>query len=138
MPRRLTLVVCAAVVVVACAPRKSGPQLQGAWAPDSAELGGGPLPVASFAGAILHLTDTTYDFGNDTGTVKLLAPGTPAMMDVLGRAGPNAGRTIPAIYRLTDTTLTIAYQLAQGGARPAAFTTAKGTQELVVRYRRMP
>lgn len=138
MLRRLTLVVCATVAVVACAPRKSGPQLQGAWAPDSAELGGGPLPVASFAGAILRLTDTTYDFGNDTGAVRLLPPATPAMMDIMGRAGPNAGRTIPAIYQLTDSTLTIAYQLAKDGARPTAFTTAKGTQELLVRYRRMP
>jgi uncharacterized protein (TIGR03067 family) len=124
-----------AFLLVACT--RSGPRLAGAWAPDTAELGGQPLPVAAFNGAILHLTDSTYDFGNDTGAVALLPPSTPAMMDVTGRAGPNAGRVIPAIYQLGDSSLTIAYQLGTG-PRPTAFAPAKGTQELLVRYRRMP
>jgi len=44
------------------------PTLAGQWTPVSAELAGQALPVASFGGATLQLTDSTYEFAGDTGT----------------------------------------------------------------------
>jgi uncharacterized protein (TIGR03067 family) len=113
-------------------------QLAGVWAPDSATLGGAPLPIPAFNGAKLNLTDTTYEFGGDKGIYVLPASGTPSAMDITGREGPNAGRTIPAIYQLSGTTLTVGYQLDKAGARPTDFTSPAGTQILVVRYQRVP
>ena len=75
--------------------------------PVSAELGGQTFPVANFGGAILRLTTDTYEFAGDKGTYSVLSKGSPARMDIRGREGPNAGRTIPAIYALAGGQLTV-------------------------------
>ncbi len=113
----------------------SHPSLAGRWAPQSAELGGVAFPVASFNGAMLVLTDTSYDFAGDNGSYMLLSATTPAAMDIHGSAGPNAGHTIQAIYQLVDDQLTICYQLG-AGARPGGFTSPKGSQVLLIHYKR--
>ena len=58
-------------------------------------------------------------------------------MDIHGQKGPNAGRTIRAIYALEDDQLIVCYQLGTG-ERPDGFETPKGSQVLLVRYQRMP
>ena len=118
--------------------KSAGSQLAGVWAPDSATLGGAPLPVAAFNGAKLNLTDSSYEFGGDKGAIVLPGSGTPAPMDIVGHQGPNAGRTILAIYQLAGTSLTVGYQLDKAGARPADFTSPTGTQVMVVHYTRVP
>jgi uncharacterized protein (TIGR03067 family) len=112
------------------------PTLAGQWTPVSAELAGQDFPVASFGGATLRLTDSTYEFAGDTGTYAVLSTKSPGKMDIQGQAGPNAGRTIPAIFELSDEQLTIGYQLGSG-ERPIEFTSAQGSQILIVQYRRM-
>jgi len=57
-------------------------------------------------------------------------------MDIRGREGPNAGRTIQAIYELAGEQLTVCYQLGSG-ERPSEFKSAKGSQVLLVRYLRV-
>jgi uncharacterized protein (TIGR03067 family) len=128
-----------AIVLAACvsAPPKP-PSIVGQWAPASAELGGQAMPVAAFAGATLRLMADTYEFGNDKGSYAVVATSPPAKMDVLGQEGPNAGRTILAIYEVTGDQLTICYQLTRTGARPAEFKAPMGSQILLVRYTRVP
>ncbi len=134
---RLLLACGAAVLVAACAGARVSPAaLAGVWAPLSAQMGGRDLPLSFFEGATLHLGADSYEFAGDRGSVTYLPRSQPARMDILGREGPNAGRTIPAIYALRGDTLTICYQLGQG-ERPAAFATTAGTRLFLVRYRRV-
>ena len=124
----LTLV---ALVLADC----SRPSLAGRWVPQSAELGGVAFPVASFNGATLLLTDSSYDFAGDKGSYTRVSSTSPAAMDIHGSEGPNAGRTIQAIYQVAGDQLTICYQLG-AGARPGAFASPKGSQVLLVHYKR--
>jgi len=138
MHRRVAVLVSTLIIGGCMSPQAGGPKLAGTWAPDSAMLGGAPLPIPAFNGAKLHLTDSTYEFGGDKGSIVLPSSGTPAAMDIIGHEGPNAGRTILAIYRLSSNSLTVGYQLDKGGARPADFTSPAGTQVMVVHYSRVP
>jgi uncharacterized protein (TIGR03067 family) len=116
--------------------RSGGPALAGNWKPVSAELAGKDFPVANFAGATLQLTDSTHEFAGDKGTYVVLSTKSPAKMDIRGQSGPNAGRTIPAIFELSDEQLTIGYQLGSG-ERPIEFESPPGSQILIVEYRRI-
>jgi uncharacterized protein (TIGR03067 family) len=111
--------------------------LVGAWAPQSAQLGGAELPIATFQGANLNLTADTYEFAGDKGSYVLVNTSTPTRIDILGKEGPNAGRTIQAIYELKDDQLAVCYQLGTG-ARPTTFESPAGTQVFLVRYQRVP
>jgi uncharacterized protein (TIGR03067 family) len=136
--RRLLPVLLVSLVLAGCAgTRNAGPTLAGRWSPVSAELGGKDFPVANFAGATLALTTDAYDFAGDKGSYAVLSRTPPARMDIHGQVGPNAGKTIPAIYELTGEQLTICYQLG-AGERPSEFKSAAGPQVLLVRYRRAP
>jgi uncharacterized protein (TIGR03067 family) len=134
MTRRLLV---SSLMVLALAGCKGGASLPGHWVPESAMLAGKDFPVADFDGATLQLTENTYEFGGDKGEIVLPPKHTPAQMDINGREGPNAGKTIPAIYELKGDHLTVCYQLG-GGERPATFESPKGTQVLLVHYKRMP
>jgi uncharacterized protein (TIGR03067 family) len=137
MTRRLLTGLLVALALTACAHiPATRSTLAGQWAPQSAELGGQVFPVASFGGATLQLTADTYEFAGDRGTYATVSTNPPARMDIRGRQGPNAGRTIQAIYRLASDSLTVCYQLGPG-ARPSDFTSAGGSQVLLVHYKRV-
>ena len=140
MHRRVLLAVFV-LVIAGCAgapPRIAAPPtLAGEWEPVVAELGGKDFPVAGFQGVMLRLTADTYEFGSDRGSYTLPPGDAPAPIDVRGIDGPNAGRTIPAIYEFAGDKLTIAYQLGSG-PRPATFQSPIGSRVLLVRYRRIP
>ncbi len=125
-----------ALTLAGCSGAPPAPTLSGRWTPVSAELGGQPYPITNFGGAALQLTMDGYDFANDKGTYVVLTRRPPAQMDIRGQQGPNAGRTIPAIFDLTRDDLTICYQLG-AGPRPADFTSPKGTQILLIHYKRV-
>jgi uncharacterized protein (TIGR03067 family) len=133
--RLLGLLVAVALAACSCT-RTTGPTLAGHWTPHSAELGGQEFPVTNFGGATLQLTADTYEFAGDKGTYAVLSNSPPAKMDIRGRVGPNAGRTIQAIYELAGEQLTVCYQLGSG-ERPSEFKSAKGSQVLLVRYQRV-
>ena len=95
-------------------------------------------------GAILKSISLTLDHGQydvsvggapDKGTYTLDATSDPKGMTVTGTAGPNAGKTYPAIYELKGDTLRICYDLS-GAKRPAAFKSMAGTQLYLVTYTR--
>ena len=143
MIRYLLVVIALGVALAGCAGKKAAEEvftLAGLWKPVQAELGGEDLPVSTFGGATLELTPGTYAFAGDHGTYELLARllsrRSAGEMDMHGRAGPNAGHTIPAIYDLNDDELKICYQLGDG-SRPKEFATRKGARVLYVRYKRV-
>ena len=112
-----------------------GAALSGEWTPVSAELGGKDFPVANFRGASLHLTESAYEFAGDQGTYVVVSAAPPARMDIHGDSGPNAGKTIPALYQVNGDQLDIVYQLGPG-IRPRDFKSPAGSQILLVHYRR--
>jgi len=59
----------------------------------------------------------------DQGTYTVEADG---HLTLAGMIGPNAGRTIPSIFKFAGDTLSICYGL--GGTRPKKFTTQGGEQ----------
>jgi uncharacterized protein (TIGR03067 family) len=127
----------AALAFAACtSTRTPDPTLAGQWEPENAELGGKVFPVANFGGANLQLSMDTYEFAGDKGTYAVLPTSSPARMDIHGLEGPNAGRTIQTIYKLTGEQLTVCYQLGSG-ERPGEFKSATGSKVLLVRYKRV-
>lgn len=136
--RPILLSLSIALALFACSGDQSAASsLIGTWAPQSAQLGGAELPIAAFGGSNLNLTADTYEFAGDKGTYSLIGTAKPAQLDILGQDGPNAGRTIPAIYELAGDQLTVCYQLGEG-ARPTTFESPAGTQVFLVRYQRVP
>jgi len=57
-------------------------------------------------------------------------------MTITDTAGPNQGKTFPAIYELKGDTLRICYDLS-GAKRPTEFKTVAGTQLYLVTYTRV-
>ena len=112
-----------------------GAALAGEWAPVSAVLGGKDLPVASFRGAKLRLTEHAYEFAGDQGTYDVVSLAPPARMDIHGEVGSNAGKLIPAIYQVNGDKLDISYQLGPG-VRPHDFTSPNASQILLIHYQR--
>ncbi|MBS0457017.1 MAG: TIGR03067 domain-containing protein [Proteobacteria bacterium] len=144
MNRLLVAALSLSLLVAPCAARRMstvdpdvppGAQLVGQWTPTSAQMGGKDFPVAGFNGATLAMTERTYAFGNDRGSYTITYTGTPARMDIHGEQGPNAGKTIPALYLLSGNALTVSYQLGPG-VRPKDFDSPAGSQILVVHYQR--
>src|SRR5690349_9378008 len=96
-------------------------KMQGNWKPVTAELGGKPFPDDILKTMKLVVTDGKYTVTvgeqTDEGRVKLDPTKKPRAVDIVGTKGPNQGKTIPAIYEFTDTTLRVCYDLS-GTARP--------------------
>jgi uncharacterized protein (TIGR03067 family) len=119
--------------------KADGQKIQGTWKPVTAALGGKPFPDELLKTMTLVLTDGKYTVTvgelTDEGTVKLDPAKEPRAMDIMGTKGPNQGKTILAIYELTDTTLRICYDLS-GKARPNEFKTKADTQLFLVEYKR--
>jgi uncharacterized protein (TIGR03067 family) len=119
--------------------REDGKKMQGSWKPVTAELAGKPFPDEVLKVMKLVVTDGKYTVTvgeqTDEGTVKLDVAKSPRAMDIVGTKGPNQGKTIPAIYELTDTTLRVCYDLS-GKARPREFKTQADTQLFLVEYKR--
>ena len=113
--------------------------INGIWLPSAAELGGEKFPDEVRKTMKLVMDDGKYTVtvgtNPDKGTVKLDPSKKPKEMNIAGTEGPNKGKTIPAIYELTDDTLRICYDLS-GKARPSEFKTAKDTKLFLVTYKR--
>jgi uncharacterized protein (TIGR03067 family) len=117
----------------------SSDSLQGRWTPTTAVLGGNPFPDQIRASISLVIDGdrytTTVGPATDLGALVLDPSASPASMDVRGTEGPNAGRTIPAIYECSDDTLRICYDLS-GVQRPTTFESPAGTMHFLVTYTR--
>jgi uncharacterized protein (TIGR03067 family) len=109
--------------------------VEGVWEIEAAEMGGQPLPVAAFQGGKLKLKAGKYEFLNDVGEYVTGKEGGRETMDIIGTKGPNAGKTIPAIYETGEDRLKICYDLSCE-ERPTEFKTAKGSRQFLATYRR--
>lgn len=110
--------------------------LEGIWQPLYAELGGEEAPKMMLEKMEIELTAGKYAvrFGGltaDHGTYTLDAEG---HLSLHGVAGPNAGRTIPGLFKFAGGALSICYGL--GGVRPEKFATGKDTDLYLVNYTR--
>ena len=76
-------------------------QLEGAWVPIAASVAGSRMAVDELR--VRYLLNEELR---------------PATMDIVGRSGPCAGRTLLAIYELRGDELTVCYDL-EGRERPA-------------------
>lgn len=113
--------------------------VQGNWRPIKAELAGQPMADAVLQSISLKLDNGKYEVfvGDkpDRGTYTLDSAATPKGMTIIGTAGPNSGKTFPAIYELNGDTLRICYDLS-GAKRPTEFKTVAGTRLYLVTYNR--
>jgi len=119
--------------------KDDGKKMQGTWKPATAELAGKPFPDEVLKTMKLVVSDGKYTVTvgekTDEGTVKLDPAQEPRALDIVGTKGPNEGKTILAIYELTDATLRVCYDLS-GKARPKEFKTKAGTHLFLVEYQR--
>lgn len=73
--------------------------------------------------------------GRDAGVLRFAPEGIDVALDLVGMSGPNAGRTIAAIWRVEGDVLELCYDVG-GGPRPTMFASVAGSTCLLVRYRR--
>ena len=103
--------------------------LEGTWAPVSASVSGKELLVAELRVKYLVLDGHDYNIVDrsnqvvDRGEYLVNDRARPWTIDIVGRDGPNAGRSMLAIFELTDDRLTVCYNL-EGGARPGSMQAA--------------
>ena len=113
--------------------------MEGTWLASAAELGGEKFPDEVRKTIKLVIGDGKYTVtvgkNPDRGTVKVDPSKKLKEMDIIGTEGPNKGKTILAIYEMTDDTLRICYDLS-GKARPSEFKTSKDTKLFLVTYKR--
>jgi uncharacterized protein (TIGR03067 family) len=114
--------------------------MQGEWVPVKWELGGSPTPPTTMSAMRLTLKGDQYEFvegpSHDFGRFALRPGQIPKQMQISGVKGPNAGRTIPAIYHVYRNRLTICYGL--DGHRPHTFRSPKKSMVLLVVFSRRP
>jgi uncharacterized protein (TIGR03067 family) len=139
-----SVLVCVCVASVALGDdsaraKEDGKKMEGSWKPVTAELGGKPYPDEILKTMTLVLADGKYTVTvggqPDEGTVKLDPAKEPRAMDIVGTKGPNQGKTVLAIYELTDSTLRVCYDLS-GKARPKELKTKPDTLLFLVEYKR--
>ncbi|EEF59013.1 TIGR03067 domain-containing protein [Pedosphaera parvula] len=138
------LYICLAVAAslnafAAGSPDDDAKAVQGNWKPAKAELAGQPMAEEILKSISLKLESGKYEVfvGDkpDRGTYTVDSTTKPRSMTVTGTAGPNSGKTFPAIYELKGDTLRICYDLS-GAKRPTEFKTSAGTKLYLVTYNR--
>jgi uncharacterized protein (TIGR03067 family) len=109
--------------------------LHGVWQPIHAELDGTEAPLLMLEKTEVELADGRYTVrfdgvAADHGTFTVEVD----RITLCGVTGPNAGRTIPAIFKFAGEVLSICYGLS--GERPRKFSTAGGRQLYLANYQR--
>jgi|SRR6185369_9267112 uncharacterized protein (TIGR03067 family) len=116
-------------------------RLEGAWVPIAASISGKELVVAELRVKYLVLDGHDYsiiDRSNqivDSGEYLVNDNATPRTIDIVGRDGPNAGRSMLAIFELKDDQLTVCYDL-DGQQRPENMQVNEDQLLLSITYER--
>ena len=117
-------------------------RLEGAWLPVAAYVSGEVLPVTELRIARLMIRGSRYQILDnqqrvvDGGEVRLDTAASPPSMDIVGLEGPNAGRTLLAIYELSNDLLSICYDIEDGAERPRAMRPEGDQILLLITYAR--
>ncbi len=119
----------------------SPPGLQGAWVPVAASVAGQDLMVGELRVKYLVFDSGGYSIIDrtnqvvDSGEYLINDTVRPQTMDIVGRDGPNAGRTMLAIYELTGDQLTVCYDL-ESPERPTNMQPDEDQLLLSITYER--
>ena len=100
------------------------------------------VPVAELRIARLVFRGSRYQILDhqqrvvDGGELRIDASALPATIDIIGLEGPNAGRTLLAIYELSNDLLSICYDMEDGATRPRAMQPEEDQILLLITYAR--
>jgi uncharacterized protein (TIGR03067 family) len=117
------------------------PGLEGTWAPIAASVSGKELIVAELRVKYLILDGHDYNIVDrsnqvvDRGEYLVNDSARPWTIDIVGRDGPNAGRSMLAIFELMGDRLTVCYNL-ESGTRPDDLQAEAGQMMLSITYER--
>ena len=115
--------------------------LAGAWVPVAANVSGKELVVSELRVKYLVLDGRDYSIIDrtnrivDRGEYLVDETVTPRTLDIVGREGPNAGRSMLAIFDLSDDRLVVCYDL-DGGGRPLNMQAQDDQLLLSITYER--
>jgi len=116
-------------------------RLDGAWLPVAAYIAGEVLPVTELRIARLLIKAAGYQILDhqqrvvDRGEIRVDIAESPSSMDIVGLEGPNAGRTLRAIYEISNDLLSICYDM-EGADRPGAMQSEEDQLLLLITYAR--
>jgi len=120
-----------------------GAGLEGNWAPVAAEVSGQMLPIAELRVSRLSFEAGRYSIIDHADQVvgaghwQLGADVIPRSLDLLGDAGPNAGRRVLAIVALDADRLCLGYDLERD-VRPGSWRHEPEQLLLCITYLRQP
>ncbi len=114
------------------------PAYVGQWKAASAVVAGNAFPEPVLQSIELRLTKDTYEAlvgpTSDKGTCAVDAAATPGKMTIVGTEGPNAGKTILAIFEMVSPTeMRVAYDLS-GKEFPTVFESTAENNLYVATY----
>lgn len=115
--------------------------LDGTWLPVEARVSDQPIDVSELRVSRLVLDRGGYEIVDrtshvvDSGDYIVDATKSPNTMDIVGVSGPNAGRTLFAIFELAGDRLTVCYDL-ESGVRPRTMEPLADQLLLVITYAR--
>lgn len=112
----------------------------GTWHPVTAVMGGREFPKEVRESIVLKLDGDQYSVTvngtPDKGTCTIDASVTPHRMTIKGTVGPNQGKTLLAVFEISDKgLLRICYDLS-GKEFPKEFKSPSGTMQYLVEYRK--
>jgi uncharacterized protein (TIGR03067 family) len=116
-------------------------RLEGAWLPVAAYIAGDVLPVTELRIARLLIKSAGYQILDhqqrivDRGEIRLDSAANPTAMDIVGLEGPHAGRTLLAIYEISNDLLSICYDM-EGTHRPHSMQPEQDQILLLITYAR--
>jgi uncharacterized protein (TIGR03067 family) len=110
--------------------------LEGIWQPLYAELGGEEAPKMMLDKMEVELAAGKYTvrFGGETYDQGSYTVDADGHLTLSGTIGPNAGRSIPGLFKFAGSALSICYGL--GGTRPLNFSTGQDATLYLVNYTR--
>lgn len=138
----LTLVVLTLCLVpgIPVSADERASDLDGIWHPMTAVLMGQELPQEVREGIVLKLAGDQYTVTvngtPDKGACVVDRESVPHRMTITGKVGPNQGKTLLAIFEMTESgSMRVCYDVI-GAAFPAEFKSEPKTTHYLVEYRR--
>ncbi len=120
-------------------PMPEDADLNGTWQLKSADVAGNPLPAEFIKSFKLIVEGDKYRAltggPEDKGDLKLGTEGKRKTIDIIGKEGPNQGKTLLAIYKIEGDKMTCCYDLS-GKVRPTEFKSTAENKLFLAVYER--